>query len=272
MVDDLRYFNSLESEVDSLTSQLETQQIQFMNEIDRLSREYFYADHMNAILGVYTELDEVTNLQYIGTSSLTGRYLTQKEAAKEALTLRISQKFTLLEEVRLVLETMAYHDKYKKVLDEIWKDKVELDGMIVKEEEEAINKVKGELGREEIKKIDRGIIMINHTQAEAMGILMNVLYQEFQYTIRGIVNTPERLFSTFNGICHQTFRAVRSDVLRAAESVSNDDEEYEIKRNKFGVLIYGLKPAAYLNYNDQAERSLALQAVINPFQKISVWK
>nr|GEX19954.1 hypothetical protein [Tanacetum cinerariifolium] len=35
----------------------------FVNEIDRLSREYFYADHMNAILGVYTELDEVTNLQ-----------------------------------------------------------------------------------------------------------------------------------------------------------------------------------------------------------------
>nr|GFB37703.1 hypothetical protein [Tanacetum cinerariifolium] len=25
--------------------------------------EYYYADHMNAILGVYTELDEVTNLQ-----------------------------------------------------------------------------------------------------------------------------------------------------------------------------------------------------------------
>nr|GFA65643.1 hypothetical protein [Tanacetum cinerariifolium] len=63
MVDDLRYFNSLESEVDSLTSQLETQRTQFVNEIDRLSREYFYADHMNAILGVYTELDKVTDLQ-----------------------------------------------------------------------------------------------------------------------------------------------------------------------------------------------------------------
>ncbi|GKG61560.1 hypothetical protein Tco_0621269, partial [Tanacetum coccineum] len=36
---------------------------------------------------------------------------------------------------RPVPETIAYHDKYKKVLDEIWKDKVELDGMIVKEEE-----------------------------------------------------------------------------------------------------------------------------------------
>nr|GFB12871.1 hypothetical protein [Tanacetum cinerariifolium] len=63
MVAGLRYFNSLELEVDSLRSQLETQKIQFLNEIDRLSKEYYYADHMNAILGVYTELDEVTNLQ-----------------------------------------------------------------------------------------------------------------------------------------------------------------------------------------------------------------
>nr|GFC23268.1 hypothetical protein [Tanacetum cinerariifolium] len=63
MVADLRYFNSLESEVDSLRSQLESQKTQFLNEIDRLSREYYYTDHMNAILGVYTELDEVTNLQ-----------------------------------------------------------------------------------------------------------------------------------------------------------------------------------------------------------------
>nr|GEY16065.1 hypothetical protein [Tanacetum cinerariifolium] len=58
MVADLRYFNSLELEVDSLKSQLETQKTQFLNEIDRLSREYYYVDHMNAILGVYTELDE----------------------------------------------------------------------------------------------------------------------------------------------------------------------------------------------------------------------
>ncbi|GJZ47001.1 hypothetical protein Tco_0600833 [Tanacetum coccineum] len=63
MVADLRYFNSLEHEVDSLKSQLDTQKTQFFNEIDRLSREYYYADHMNAILGAYTELDEVTNLQ-----------------------------------------------------------------------------------------------------------------------------------------------------------------------------------------------------------------
>nr|GEV33644.1 Gag-Pol polyprotein [Tanacetum cinerariifolium] len=65
MAADLRYFNFLELEVDSLKSQLKTQKTQFLNEIDRLSKEYYYADHMNAIFGVYTELDEVTNLQFL---------------------------------------------------------------------------------------------------------------------------------------------------------------------------------------------------------------
>ncbi|GJT23542.1 hypothetical protein Tco_0893479, partial [Tanacetum coccineum] len=232
------------------------------------------------------------------------RHLTQEEAAKEELAKRISKKFSLLEELRPVLETMAYHDKYKKVLDEIWKDKVELDGMIVKEEEEAIKKVKSEvlkekddprafifpirlegqvnknalvdtgsdintmpyriyekLGREEMKKVDRGITMINHTQAEAIGILTNVLFgRGLLRTIGGIVNTPKRLFSTFDGFCHQTFCAERYDVMRNAKSDSDDEEEYEIKRNKFGAPIYGLKPAPYLNCNDPVERSLVLQA------------
>nr|GEX54753.1 hypothetical protein [Tanacetum cinerariifolium] len=62
MVVDLRYFNSLELEVDYLKCQLETQKTQ-LNEIGRFWREYYYANHMNVILGVYTELDEVTNLQ-----------------------------------------------------------------------------------------------------------------------------------------------------------------------------------------------------------------
>ncbi|GJT12767.1 DNA-directed DNA polymerase [Tanacetum coccineum] len=88
------------------------------------------------------------------------------------------------------------------------------------------------LGREEMKKIDRGITMINHTQAEAMEKLFNVLCQVgvttiivkflildipidgdapivvgrgFLYTMDSILNTPERLFSTFDGVCHQTF-------------------------------------------------------------------
>nr|GFD51328.1 hypothetical protein [Tanacetum cinerariifolium] len=109
---------------------------------------------------------------------------------------------------------MAYNDKYRKIPDEIWKDKVKLDGKTVKEDEEAVRRIKGEalkekddpcaliflirlerkvnenalantgsdintmsyrifetLGREDMKRIDRGITMINHTQAEAMGKL-----------------------------------------------------------------------------------------------------
>ncbi|GKA76748.1 hypothetical protein Tco_0783209 [Tanacetum coccineum] len=139
--------------------------------------------------------------------------------------------------------------------------------------------------------------MINHTQVEAMGILMNVLCQVrvttliakflildipidrdapivvgrgFLRTIGGIVNTSERLFSTFDGFCHQTFRAARFDVLRNGQRDSDDEEEYEKKRNKFGALIYGPKPAPYLNCNDPVERSLALQTVTNLFWKISV--
>ncbi|GKC75626.1 integrase, catalytic region, zinc finger, CCHC-type containing protein, partial [Tanacetum coccineum] len=222
-----------------------------------------------------------------------------------------------------------YNDKYKKILDEVWKDKVELDGKIVKEEEEAVKRIKGEalkekedprafifpirlegqvnenaladtgsdintmpfhiyvqLGRDDMKKVDRGITMINHTQAEAMGILTNVLCQVgvttliakflildipidrdspivvvrgFLRTIGAIVNTTERLFSTFDGFCHQPFCAARSNFMRNAESDNDDKEEYQMKRNKFGSSIYGPKPTPYLNCNDPDERLLAIQ-------------
>ncbi|GJV42397.1 hypothetical protein Tco_1420837 [Tanacetum coccineum] len=180
------------------------------------------------------------------------------------------------------------------------KNKVELDGNIVKEEEDAVKRIKGEalkekdgpgafifpirleghvnknaladtgsdintmpfriyvqLGREDTKKVDRGITMINHTQAEALGILYKwslsnwvtplmlrllildisidrdspiVVGRGFLRTIGGIVNTPERLFSTFDGFCHQTFRVARYDIMINAESDSDDEEDYKIKR------------------------------------------
>ncbi|GKB32930.1 hypothetical protein Tco_0872331 [Tanacetum coccineum] len=197
-----------------------------------------------------------------------------------------SESATLLEEVRLVIETMTYHDKYKKILDEIWKDKVELDGKIVKEEEEAVKRIK----REALKEKDdpRAFIFpirlegqVGVTTLIAKFLILDILIDRdalivvgrgFLRTIGSIVNTSERLFSTFDGFYHQTFRAARSDVMRNAESDSDDEEQYQIKRNKFGEPIYGPKPAPYLNYNDPAERLLAIQTITNPFQKISVWK
>nr|GEY93822.1 hypothetical protein [Tanacetum cinerariifolium] len=94
MVADLRYFNSFELEVDSLRSQLETQKTQFLNELDRLSREYYYADHMNSIFGVYTELDEVTNLQCDYLELLEKCKCLEKELSKSKM---MSKSFEALQ-------------------------------------------------------------------------------------------------------------------------------------------------------------------------------
>nr|GEU88183.1 uncharacterized mitochondrial protein AtMg00810-like [Tanacetum cinerariifolium] len=85
MIADLRYFNSLKLEVDSLRTQLETQKTQCLNEIDRLLREYYYADHMNAILGVYTELGEVTYLQCDYLETLEKCECLEKELSKKKI-------------------------------------------------------------------------------------------------------------------------------------------------------------------------------------------
>ncbi|GKG02992.1 hypothetical protein Tco_0310628, partial [Tanacetum coccineum] len=94
MVANLRYFNSLEHEVDTLKSQLETQKTQFLNEIDRLSREYYYADHINAILGVYTDLDDVTNLQcdYLETLEKYVNYKEEKKGREKNWNVRLERE------------------------------------------------------------------------------------------------------------------------------------------------------------------------------------
>nr|GEZ43974.1 hypothetical protein [Tanacetum cinerariifolium] len=69
-----------------------------------------------------------------------------EEAAREAEAIDIYKRFSILKEERAVIETMAYSDKYKKILDRIVMDKLKLDGEIKKEEEEAIEQVKREGG------------------------------------------------------------------------------------------------------------------------------
>nr|GEU77790.1 hypothetical protein [Tanacetum cinerariifolium] len=112
MVADLRYFNSLELEVDSLRSQLETQKTQFLNEINRLSREYYYADHMNAILGVYTGLDEVSNLQCNYLEMLKKCECLKKELSKSNI---MSKSFETVQKhaINLELELQQCREKMK---------------------------------------------------------------------------------------------------------------------------------------------------------------
>nr|GEX91186.1 hypothetical protein [Tanacetum cinerariifolium] len=112
MVANLRYFNSLELEVDSLRSQLKTQKTQFLNEIDRLSREYYYVDHMNAILGVYTELDEVTNFQCDYLETLEKCECLEKELSKSKIMLK-SFEALLKHAINLELELQQCQEKIK---------------------------------------------------------------------------------------------------------------------------------------------------------------
>ncbi|GJV78779.1 hypothetical protein Tco_1514649 [Tanacetum coccineum] len=156
----------------------------------------------------------------MGPSMSIGKPLTHEEAEREALAISIYERYSLLEEERPVIETMAYSDKYKEILDGIFIDKMKLDGEMKKEEEDAIIKIKGEalkekedpgafvipirlegeinlnalaytgsdinvrpycvymeLGREELKNVNRGITMLNHSKAEPMGLLKDVICQ-----------------------------------------------------------------------------------------------
>ncbi|GJW79741.1 hypothetical protein Tco_0143716 [Tanacetum coccineum] len=119
MVADLRYFNSLEHEVDTLKSQLETQKTQFLNEIDRLSREYYYADHMNAILGVYTDLDEVTNLQCDYLETVEKCEHLEKELSKSRT---MSKSFEALQKHAINLELDLQQCKEKIKNDKSFKE------------------------------------------------------------------------------------------------------------------------------------------------------
>ncbi|GJX49142.1 hypothetical protein Tco_0275987 [Tanacetum coccineum] len=116
--------------------------------------------------------------------------------------------------------------------------------------------------------------MLNHSKAEHMGVLKDVLCQVgvttiiakfiilympidrdapilvgrgFLCTCGSILNTKDRITSTFDGVCHQTFCAAKTS-LNTEESDNDDEEDYGIQRNSFRAPMYGPKPAKYLNY------------------------
>ncbi|GJT77692.1 hypothetical protein Tco_1044417 [Tanacetum coccineum] len=63
MVEDLRYFNSLEKEVEYPQSKLELQRTQFSNTNDQLLEECYYNDHMCAILRSY-DVDQFVDVKH----------------------------------------------------------------------------------------------------------------------------------------------------------------------------------------------------------------
>ncbi|GJR31262.1 retrovirus-related pol polyprotein from transposon TNT 1-94 [Tanacetum coccineum] len=120
MVVHLKYFNSLKNEIESLQSQLETQRTQFLNEINRLSMEYYYVGHMNATLGVYTKLDEVTNLHCDYLEALEKCQSLENELSKRNTT---SKSFEALQQhaINLELDLQKCQEQIKN--DKAWKQK-----------------------------------------------------------------------------------------------------------------------------------------------------
>ncbi|GKC92218.1 hypothetical protein Tco_1157660 [Tanacetum coccineum] len=104
------YKNREDKELDKVIA-LENK-VKFLNEIDRLSREYFYVDHINAILGVYTDLDEVTNLQCDYLETVEKCEHLEKELSKSRT---MSKSFEALQKhaINLELDLQQCKEKIK---------------------------------------------------------------------------------------------------------------------------------------------------------------
>ncbi|GJU05181.1 hypothetical protein Tco_1121611 [Tanacetum coccineum] len=180
-----------------------------------------------------------------GPSTSVGIPLTQEEAEKRALAHNISMRYEILEEVRPVIETLAYNDKYRKLLDEIWADKVRLDGMVKPKEERVMAKVKGYMLKEKRDpraflfpirlegRIDENALadtgsdtntmpykiyeqLVGFTTLSAKFLILEIPVDQdapivvgrgFLDTIGGNIDIPNRTFTTFDGLTRQTFRA-----------------------------------------------------------------
>ncbi|GJW49653.1 hypothetical protein Tco_0091004 [Tanacetum coccineum] len=244
-----------------------------------------------------------------GPSLTVNRALICEELSREELEKDLSERILILNEPRPIIETLKYGDRYKKVLDTITLDKLKLDGELELEEEEAdeemIREYKAikekkdpELGTEYVKPVSHNVSMLNHSEAEPIGMLKDVLCQigvtmvlakflildmpvdrtipiivgrSFLHTCGGIINTLKGTTSTFDGVCHQKFYVV--EIQNKGEEIDSDDkEEYYLKRDEMGRPFYGPNLISYFDRNDHMELALAIQDSINLFRKIYVWK
>nr|GEZ48350.1 hypothetical protein [Tanacetum cinerariifolium]GEZ48408.1 hypothetical protein [Tanacetum cinerariifolium] len=225
---DLRYFNSLELEVDSLKSQLETQKTEFLNEIDRLSWEYYYADHMNAILGVYTELDEVTNLQCDYLETLDTCECLEKDLSKIKM---MSNSFEALQKhaINLELDLQQCQEKIKN--DTSFKENQSKEFRKEREQYFEIQDLKAQLqdkgiaisacnsptnvSRPQLKSIqmeDR--VMLNNSQGKKQEVeehRRNVKFSNNKTSVTGCNDTLNAKTSNVNFVCVTCGKCVLND-------------------------------------------------------------
>ncbi|GJZ89192.1 retrotransposon ORF1 [Tanacetum coccineum] len=230
------------------------------------------------------DFGDIPEIIEAGPSLSNGKPLTQEKAAREALAIDICKKIPYLrrKDPSLRLWNIVIREALQEKEDPgafiiLIQLKAKIDLNALTDTSLDINampyRIYTKLGREEVKKVNRGIIMLNHSKTEPIGVLKDVLCQVgvttiiakffildmpfdrdapilvgrgFLYTSGSVLNTIDRITSTFDGVCHQTFRAAKTS-LNTKESDSDDKEDYGIQRNSFGAPMYGPKPAKYLN-------------------------
>ncbi|GJU29774.1 hypothetical protein Tco_1173363 [Tanacetum coccineum] len=108
------------------------------------------------------------------------------------------------------------------------------------------------------------ITMLNHSKAEPMGILRDVLWKIRVTTI----------LVKFLILDMPVDKDVPIVVGRTKKKKKNSEngEEYYMERDMNGKPIYGSTPANHLNCDDPLDRALALQEALNPFKKVGIWK
>ncbi|GJU15261.1 retrovirus-related pol polyprotein from transposon TNT 1-94 [Tanacetum coccineum] len=91
--------------------------------------EYYYADHMNAILGVYTTLDEFTDLQCDYVDQVVKCERLEKELSKRTENVNnksfneLSKRFSQLEQHSINLELALQQSQEQLNNDKVWKQK-----------------------------------------------------------------------------------------------------------------------------------------------------
>ncbi|GJW04928.1 DNA-directed DNA polymerase [Tanacetum coccineum] len=194
-----------------------------------------------------------------GPSSSFRTPLTQEEAKKRALAHNIDMRLDGMikpEEERVMVKVKGHMLKEKKDPG-AFLFLIRLEGRINKnaladtgfDTNTMPYRIYEQLGRDDIMKEERNITMINYTEAKVTRRLVNVLCQVgfttlsakflileipvdrdapimvgrgFIDTIRGNINIPNRIFTTFDGLTRQTFKTARSEKIRTAESDSDD--------------------------------------------------
>ncbi|GJV57668.1 hypothetical protein Tco_1458673 [Tanacetum coccineum] len=120
----------------------------------------------------------------MGPSSSTGKPLTQEEAESKALAIDICKIFAIMEEERLVKgeALIEKEDPGAFVIPIILEAKINLNALADTSFDINVMPycVYKELGREELKNVNRGITMLNYSNVEPMWLLKVVLCQDWK--------------------------------------------------------------------------------------------